>query len=161
MKKSISIYLCALLVLSGCYSQRKAEKQVLKAQAHYPQVVGSDCGNWYPPKETTVTKTEYKPGATVYHSDTVKVDCDSVVKNGKGNSVVYLPCPPQGVRVDTFYTTSLKTVENTAKITALQQSYDKEHDRAEQLLFERNLWRIIALVCLSAVAVYVVIKFVL
>lgn len=155
------IYLCALLLLPGCYSQRKAERQVLKAQAHYPEVVANDCGNWYPPKETSVTKTEYKPGVTVYHSDTVRIDCDSVIKNGAGGNVVYLPCPPQSVRVDTFYTSSFTTVENTARVAALQQTYNKEHDRAEQLLHGRNLWRIIALVCIAAIGIYTVTKFVL
>jgi hypothetical protein len=160
MRNSI-VCLCALLVLSGCYTQRKAERQVLKAQARYPEVVANYCGNWYPPKEVTVTKTEYKPGATVYHSDTVKVDCDSVVKAGAGGNVVYLPCPPRSERVDTFYSTNTKTVENTARITALQQSYNKEHDRAEQLLVERNIWRVVALVCIAAIGIYAVIKFVL
>lgn len=153
--------LYALLVLSGCYTQRKAERQVIKAQAHYPQIVAKNCGNWYPPKETTITQTEYKQGATVYRTDTVTVDCDSVVKNGKGNNVVSVPCPPQTERVDTFYTSSVTTVENTARITALQQSYDKEHDRAERLLWERNLWRIAALISIAVIAVYVVVKFVL
>lgn len=160
MRNSI-ISLCALLALSGCYSQRKAERQVLRAKAGYPEVVATDCGNWYPPKETTVTNTEYKPGVTVYHTDTVKVDCDSVVKNHAGNAVVYLPCPPQSVRVDTFYSVSVKTVENTARVEALQLTCNKEHDRAEQLLHERNLWRIIALACIAVIGVYAVIKFIL
>lgn len=155
------VCLCVLLLLSGCYTQRKAERQLLKAQARYPEIVATDCGNWYPPKELTVTKTEYKPGVTVYHSDTVTIDCDSVVKNSAGDNVVYLPCPPRTERVDTFYTSSVKTVENTARITALQQLYDKEHDRAERLLHERNIWRIVALVCIAAIGIYAVIKFVL
>lgn len=155
------IYLFAFLVLSGCYTQRKAERQVLKAQTRYPEVVANDCGNWYPPKEVTVTKTEYKPGVTVYHSDTVKIDCDSVVKNGTGNTVVYMPCPPRSERVDTFYSTHTKTVENTARIAALQQLYNKEHDRAGQLLHGRNIWRIVALVCIAVIGIYAVIKFVL
>lgn len=160
MMRSRMVCLCALLVLSGCYTQRKAERQLVKAQARYPQVVANDCGNWYPPKEMTVTQTEYKPGIPVYHTDTVTIDCDSVIKNVKGG-VVYMPCPPRVERVDTFYTTSVRTVENTAKITALQQSYDQERDRAERLLWERNLWRIIALVSIAIIAVYATIKFVL
>lgn len=159
MKKNNIVCLCALLLLSGCYTQRKAERQVIKAQAHYPQVVAAGCGNWYPPKETTITRTEYKPGVTVYRSDTVKINCDSVVKNGKGDNVIYMPCPPQSRRVDTFYTTSIQTVENTARITALQQSYNQEHDRAERLLWERNLWRMTALIAIAAIGIYVVIKF--
>lgn len=161
MLRNSIVYLCALLLLSGCYSQRKAERQVLRAQAHYPEVVANDCGKWYQPKESSVIRTEYKPGLTVYHSDTVRIDCDSVIKGGEGNGIVYVPCPPQSVRVDTFYTSSFTTVENTARIMALQQTYNKEHDRAEQLLRGRNLWRIIALVCIAAIGIYAVIKFVL
>jgi hypothetical protein len=153
--------LCALLALSGCYSQRKAERQVLKAQTRYPEVVATDCGNWYPPKEVSVIKTEYKPGTTVYHSDTVRINCDSVVRRGTGDGIVYLPCPPQSERVDTFYSSSFTTVENTARVIALQQAYNREHDRAEQLLRQRNLWRAAALVCIAAVAVYLVFKFAL
>lgn len=153
--------LCALLVLSGCYTQRKAERQLVKAQARYPQIVAKDCGNWYPPKEMTVTQTEYRQGATVYHTDTLTIDCDSVVKNGKSNNVVSMPCPPQSERVDTFYTSRVTTVENTAGITALQQSYDAAHERAERLLWERNFWRIAALIGLAVIGVYVVVKFVL
>lgn len=161
MLRNSIVYLYTLLLLSGCYSQRKAERQILRAQVHYPEVVANDCANWYPPKETSVTKTEYKPGLTVYHTDTVRIDCDSVVKSGSENGIVYVPCPPQSVRVDTFYTSSFTTVENTARIMALQQTYNKEHDRAEQLLHGRNLWRIIALVCIAAIGIYAVIKFVL
>lgn len=159
MRRTI-IAAVAFITLSGCYTERKANRQVLKAQAHYPDIVAADCGDWYPPKESTVTKTEYRPGVPVYFRDTVRVDCDSVVRTGK-QPLVTVPCPPRSIRVDTFYSVTFRTLENTAKITALQAQYGKEHDRAGQLLHERNLWRIVALSALGAIIAFVVIKWIL
>ena len=157
MKKCI---IPVALLLCGCYTVKKANRQVLKAQAHFPELVAANCGNWYPPKETTVTKTEYKPGVPVYSRDTVRLDCDSALKAGKGGKVIKIPYPVTNERVDTFYTTRTVTVENTAKIAALQAEINSESKKAADLKWERNHWRMLAIVCTVLIAAHFIVKWV-
>lgn len=108
-------FMCWLL-LSGCYTEKIAVKQVAKAGWQHPNVVADYCALKYPIK----TITEYKEGETILNHDTVSVDCDTV--KGKVNVVtntierkVYIPCPPSSARVDTFF----KESESTAKTDKL------------------------------------------
>jgi hypothetical protein len=59
-----------LLLLSGCYSAKKAERQMNKAQINFPEVVATKSALWYPciPIKTTSDSSQYK-----YWFDTINV----------------------------------------------------------------------------------------
>jgi len=58
--KLIPKYL-ALIFLLGCYTQKKAERQVNKAQLNHPEVVAKLAAKYYPPiMVTTTDSTAYK-----------------------------------------------------------------------------------------------------
>jgi hypothetical protein len=50
-------YLLLLILLSGCYTQKKAEKQLTKAQLNYPLSVAKKTSEWYPCVEETRVDT--------------------------------------------------------------------------------------------------------
>jgi hypothetical protein len=75
------------LILCGCYTQKKATKAIIKAQTNYPNVVSKFCGNLYPPKDSTVTEIKYVEGEPMFFTDTILVNCDSVVKAAQGDKL--------------------------------------------------------------------------
>ena len=76
-----------LLLLSGCYSVKKAERQMNKAQINYPEVVATKSALWYPciPIKTTSDSSQYKSWFdtikvlndlridTIYQADTIEL----------------------------------------------------------------------------------------
>ena len=142
------------LLLSGCYSAKKAAKQVARAGIEYPETVLNSCPE---PK----TETKYLPGKETHTSDTViiagkKIPCPPVV-NQKGDTVIkYVNCPDQTVIHDTIRRTDTLSVqvENTARIQAQQlqisslttdrdkwkQKYEESNDKAKN-----RLWYLIGL----------------
>lgn len=122
-----------LLFFSSCYTERKATLQVAKAQALQPDVVAKACASLFPVKTKTLIEKEYIKGKTDTINNRVVIDCDSVIKN---NTIVKIrtnkvPCPPQGVRVDTFRTKQVDTIENTAKIDLLNSKLRKQEIEIE------------------------------
>lgn len=146
-----------LLLLSSCYTPKKAERQMLKAKAHYPEMVAGNCADWYPPVDSIDTKIVYKPGAPLPpRIDTVTVDCDSA----KG--IVKLPCPPcQQKAPDTVETTKFIQVVNNARVDQQAMELDRqakqiavlEDDKAE-LKKSRNLFILFT----SILGLYLVLK---
>lgn len=65
-------YLALLLVLFGCYTQKKASREVSKAMQTYPAVVAEICAKEFP---TRVTKSD-----TIVYENIVEIECpDSTV----------------------------------------------------------------------------------
>ena len=120
------IGLFIIFLASGCYTQKRAKKQVAKVQALHPGVLMNSCSLFYPPKIHDSIITEYIQGETEYFFDTIKVNCDSVVKaNRNGNNLAvsniidkYIKVPK--LRVDTLYDHQYHTIENPAKIEELK-----------------------------------------
>lgn len=164
MRKDIWVIVLAVL-FAGCYSAKKASKQVARAQIEYPETVLNACPE---PK----TETKYLPGKETHTSDTVivagkKIPCPPVV-NQKGDTVIkYVNCPDQTVIHDTIRRTDTLSVqvENTARIQAQQlqilsltadrdkwkQRYEEANDKAK-----KRLWYLIG-IGLAAVG-YTVLK---
>jgi hypothetical protein len=115
------LHLLFLCLLCGCYTQRTAKRQVIKAQMEYPNVVAKGCAEWYPPKDSTVHSKEYLKGKDSIVYDTLKVDCNQASNQGK---TVYIPYEKERIRVDTFRETVYKSVENTAQIATLSKAAD-------------------------------------
>lgn len=145
-------YILPLLLLTSCYTERKAVQQVAKADATYPAIIPNICASRYPVRTNTntviehSTDTMYQEGETMIVNDTVIRVITKIVTN-------------------TVTKTITDTIENTAKIAALnvevsrwQDSYVKAQDKADTLRNGRNTWRWIGIVSLAAILVYVVLR---
>ncbi len=153
MRPYLIITLGLAIALTGCYTQRTAQRQVTKAQAHHPAVVAALCGNFYPPVTLVKDSLVYKAGSTQYlPGDTVMVDCDTV-KNS--TSVVKLSCPPQLYRVDTFHHYSERQVENKGKIAALEDAYTSLQSNYDKLSVKSRfaMWWAIAATLLLVITI--------
>lgn len=120
--KRIITFLVLIFSLTGCYSARKAARQVIKAQSIFPEMVAENCGLWYPPKEFTRESTRYLRGKDSVIRDTAYVDCTKPGNIDKKD--VLVPCN-QTIRVDTFEKEVITKVENTATIQALNNKITK------------------------------------
>jgi hypothetical protein len=149
MKKHLTL-LIAILLVSSCNTQlrqaRKAAKQKEKAKtaantyfANNVEEFASKCATQFPPQ--TGHNSEYIPGKedpTPKQSTTnITADVVALLKAATSDSVrkalidsfaahpfmVKGDCPPAKPRVDTFR--DVKTVENTARVVALQADKEK------------------------------------
>lgn len=121
-----------IMVLTGCYSPKKATKQSVKAYSIYPGVVASLHTKWFPIKDSTSERVVYTPGEVQWRYDTVEVDCDSVLRGlnfeGTGGRVSFqplvlrVPCPPCPISVDTFKYYKFQAQESTAALQVLQDT---------------------------------------
>lgn len=151
--KSYIALIPAACLLCGCYTARKATKQVVKAQAHHPEVVSELCGRLYPPVTMVKDSIVYKEGSIQYlPSDTIAIDCDTV----RSQSVVRIPCPPCLYRVDSFHHYTERQVENTARLTALQYETRTLQSRYDKLSVKNTLlmWWAIAATALLATSIF-------
>ena len=94
-----------LLFTVGCYSQKKAVRQVIKADANYPEILDGYCGQTRPPLDSTDVRVIYKEGKTV--TDTV-TDVRIEIIN------------------DTVYKTEYKTVFKTRRDTIYKNTHRTE-----------------------------------
>ncbi len=116
----ISNAIMVLIFLTGCYTGKKAQRQVIKAQSVYPEIVATLCSDMYPPLTLTKDSIVYKKGRAVM-LDTLfmSIDCDTVIKNVYQNKVVRIPCPSTISSVDTVIITKERQVVNKARVKAL------------------------------------------
>ena len=79
--KYLPYILCLLLL--GCYNQKKATRQVIKADTKFPIVLDGYCGQTRPPLDSVDTKIVYKEGETIHDTVTrteTKIHNDTVYK---------------------------------------------------------------------------------
>lgn len=129
------ICVSVILLFSGCYSQKKAVRQAVKAYSHYPGKISELGAIWWPIKTFTKDSIIYRPGKTL--PGTVKyieVNCDSIVKatgNTKKNPV---SIPAKTVRIpyncpasDTIEHWRLEVQESTIAVDAcIQKNIEKD-----------------------------------
>lgn len=120
----VAVALFIVAFIEGCYTQKKATKQVDRAAVFYPGVLAAKCAERFP---NTITKdssfTDYVEGGEVV-GDTVYqyINCDSLISQEKAHNspdkptYYKVPCPPSRLRVDTFYTTHFLQIEDSVKI---------------------------------------------
>lgn len=143
MKQMVTA-LAALCIFSGCLTERKALKRIMKLQAAHPAAVATACAGLYPPLEYTRDSMVYKPGAPseiVY----VYADCDSAATKGQG--VVKIPCPPLHI-TDTLVLYKEKQVVNRAAIEALRAEVASCNNIRTRLARDRQImfWVVSAMV---------------
>lgn len=155
----IMLFITALAMIAGCYTERRATKQVLKAENHYPEVLASICGNHFPPVEGKDSIRVYIPGKVIEGKPKyITVDCDSLKKSeskGKGK----FPCPPcDSIKVDTIIIKITYTVVNKAKEVAQAKEIDKLHMQLTATEIRRDTWRKVALIGWGIIALFIIIK---
>lgn len=124
MKMKTIVIILSMLLLASCYTQKKAEKQVTKAHINHPLVVAKFCGDVFPPKTITKIEKEYIQGKDSLIYDTISVDCEEVINEVE--RIVKVPVIREHYRVDTFRENRTDSVENTAKVKALEIALSDE-----------------------------------
>lgn len=114
MKYSVII---SLFILSGCYSAKKATKDVIRARTYYPEVVLNFCSQIDPIVPSTHTEIRYLPGQDSLIFDTVTVDCEEVINEIE--KIVKVPVIKNHFRVDTFLKRQTDTFVDSRKVNAL------------------------------------------
>lgn len=154
---AIFIMLLGMAASASCYTQRKAQRQVVKAQTHYPSMVASDCSLWYPIKSSTNTITRVVQGK--WKIDTVtcveqKLDTMFVIKN-----ITHYKTDTISVKVtDTVESTSALFAA-TAENDGLKTELNKFKSDNSKLLGEKNIYRNICLGILAIILAYLGIKY--
>lgn len=114
--KNIIIAFAVFVIFTGCYSYKKADRQVYKAGRYYPGLTAAYCAERYPPLSFVKDSVIYKPGKN--EKVFVYADCDSIRKVGHTTSVVKIACPD--CTTDTLYIYREKQVVNKAEIEQLR-----------------------------------------
>lgn len=128
----IGILLVAILLL-GCFTPRKADKQLDKIQDNYPELLAAFCDTTYPVK--TETKTD-----TLIEYDWLEIPCPDN-EYIAGTDTVYRPQYPSigkktvtvKVRVPVYRYYITKTVESTAKLQVCKSEVEKAKSKRESL----------------------------
>jgi len=103
----------SLLILT-LFSCKTPQEKVRNIFSKYPLLSQTECVQRFPPKETTIIKTEYKQGKTDTLIHTFFTDCDTV-KPDTITKLRLVKCPPSIRIVDTFIVDSSKvTIDNIA-----------------------------------------------
>lgn len=117
------------LTLCSCYAPKRAARDLRKVFVHYPQLIAEHCATQYPVKPITEIRTRYLPGKDSFVIDTVEVECPDSVRT------VSVPITKYHLRVDTFTRDSIVEIENTARISFLE---NEAKDARATLLLEQQ-----------------------
>jgi hypothetical protein len=131
MKKCIQL-LIVLMVFQSCYTVQKAQKQIIRAHVSYPELMPDFCSSTFPTKDSTVVKTKFIKGKETFKTDTITIDCDSVVSDFDKENKVFIK-REEGFRVDTVYIDKIKTVRDTALEIKLQNDINKQKNDIRKL----------------------------
>lgn len=140
-----------LLILSSCYTDRKATKQVIKAHAIKPSITANLCSSFYPVKDSIIKETKFIEGK----KDTVtNLVTDTLINNDtvKIINTVYRYIN----RTDTVNKTHIQYRESTSKLkdlsyklTDLKLLKSANNEKIKQLKKSRNNWRMYLILFIS------------
>jgi len=153
-------YLLIILIFTGCYTQKKAQQQVDKADSHYPEIVAKLARDKYPCTDLL------KPDTVVTVQDSlifVEIECPEVtteiIRTDTVNNVITrtvrvpVNMPVQIRTVTKWYEDSAKLKILTLEATAFQQSVktlqaanDKQAVKIARKSKENWIWRVIAII---------------
>lgn len=109
-------YLCLLamaaMMLSGCYNQSKAVKQIAKAQLKYPELIADNCAKSFPPKEVFIKGKDSIILDTIYQGENI---FDTLYHND--TIIIYKTSAPKVITKTVIKTDTIKIV-NTAQLEA-------------------------------------------
>lgn len=130
--------LLIMVLLTSCYNTKLAQRQVIKAQVNYPEVVAKHCASIYPPRIDTFERIEIKEGKVVTEVDTVVVDCDTVLIEKYKDRVVKVPIQVNKYRVDTILKEVVRNAENTARIKEIMGINEKQLREKELVIIGKD-----------------------
>lgn len=119
-------FLFALLLLSSCYSQKKAAQQMDKAHSNYELLTANRCASWYPIKiDTVYGEAVVKRTVDTILGETIFINCDSLTASSKTNTGtvfnlqrIPVKCPPSVYIHDSIEKPVYIVKENTAALRA-------------------------------------------
>lgn len=147
------------MMLLGCYSERKASKQLFKVQAHYPYNIAKLCSSIYPPISLIKDSVVHLRGTPNEELVFVEVDCDSVVKSLslQQRKVVKAPCPTSIYQIDTLLIYKERQVIDRAEVKLLTGDLSVLNDKYIKTKHENYILLRIAIV----LGVYTLLRWVL
>ena len=162
------IFIIGLLILCSCYSERKAKKQINKAEINYPEVVADRCNKFYPCINTiehidTIVNKEIEE-KIVRINDTIKILMNQIdtipdthkielLKNKLSLSKLYL---------DSLLNVKPMVIEKKIRVTDTRLEEINKY-QAEQLNKYRNAYENmmkIALWLLVALTISLIVNFI-
>lgn len=120
----ILFWLCSgmasLFITSSCNTEKRAAKKIAIIDAKHPLVTAKFCGSRFPVSTYDSIKEIFKEGKTVFiNTNTIDTIYDTIT------NIKYLTHTKYALRVDTFYKTTTKQIESTAKLDACKMESDK------------------------------------
>lgn len=109
-------YLLLILILTGCYSERKAKNQFAKAAIAYPKIPAEYCGNAFPVKDSLITDT-LRTSDTILIQGGIKEDTIIVKVNDTVRITIIRELPGK-VITNTVHIRDTIIRENTALLAA-------------------------------------------
>lgn len=158
-KKNIIVLVVSVIILTGCYTEKKAFRQLDKAYNTYPATTAIRCDTWFPIKWFDSTRIEYIFGDVEYIHDTIVIDCDTVKAANDGTKIVKAPCPPCPQRVDTVITYREKQGESTAALEVERLKTESAKEEVNKLRERISVMRVYLLIT-GVLALYTVVRWV-
>jgi len=146
-------YIVSILLLSGCYSAKKAERDINKAKVNYPEVVAEKFADWFPCDTVTIThdSIQFKEWVNEIHSFDTIIDTIRLKEKCPDLLVKYRQIIK---RVPPIHDT-IKILDK-ADITALSIKYEalkKEHESNLKLTTKLSWFALFLLIILLIIAI--------
>jgi hypothetical protein len=121
------LFLFFVTLFVGCYTAKKATKDVIKAQTIFPKIVRNACANYYPGTDSVSRVIIYKPGRVDTVENFVEIDCgnyfiDSDFVHDTVPKIIKAKCPPSTNRIDTFFDRNYHTITDDAQTEIFRDS---------------------------------------
>lgn len=137
------ISLLILMILSSCYTDRKATKQVVKAHAIKPKITANLCNSFYPVKDSIVKESIFIEGK---HDTITNLVTDTLIN--KDTTIIINNVYKYINRTDTLFKTHIQYKESTSKLRDLTYKLNdlnklnsSNNTTIKHLKLNRNSWR--------------------
>jgi len=162
-------YLCLLamfvMMLTSCYNQNKAVKQVAKAELHYPLIIAEKCAKEYPPKEVYVKGKDSISYDTLFVGENI---IDTLYRND--TIIIFKTSAPKIItktitKIDTIKIINTAAQEaltiklNDCNIEKAKQERDYENKLNNKAKSARQLRNILIAIILILVLMYIYEKY--
>jgi hypothetical protein len=146
-------YIVFILTLSGCYSAKKAERDINKAKVNYPDIVAEKFADWYGCDTVTITRDsiQFKEWVNEIHSFDTIVDTVRLKEKCPDLLVKYREIVK---RVPPIHDTI--KIKDRAELDALNIKYEslkKEYDGNQKLTTKLSWFALFLLIILLIIAI--------
>lgn len=146
----------AWVMFSSCNVEKRATRLIHKGERINPNSLTIECAKRYRGIDSIDTRIEYRQGETI--TDTILETEIEIVRD-----TVFIKSLKTITNTvhDTVIKTDFKQLVNTAAVDSCKAHGVKETQRADKAEQSGKMWRNIALIALLAIALFLVIKFVI